>query len=50
MALRLRLILPKSIIEQGWGTPKSGGVPRILSLVPKVREKGVALKVGENVI
>ena len=38
----------KSIIHQGWGTSKLGAALRILGVAPKVGEKGVALKVGEN--
>ena len=41
-----RIIL-KSIIPQGWGTSKLGvEAQRNLVVVPKVGEKGVALKVG----
>ena len=38
-----RIIL-KSIIQQGWGTSKSGEALRILGVTPKAGEKGVVQK------
>ena len=44
--------MPKELqnpIQQGWETSKLGVALRIFGVVPKVGEKGVALKVGEKV-